>query len=68
MRVAAALGGGVVVLVAALLHRTARPALEIRRYADDVHDSALGIARNLDGVGELARTRELVAALEARAA
>jgi hypothetical protein len=59
----AALGGGVVVLVAALLHRTCRPALEVRRYADDVLDAGLGIARNLEGLDELARTRELVGAL-----
>ncbi len=56
----ALLGAGVVGLVAVLLHRTARPAREIRAYADDVSDAAAGIGRNLEGLGELARTRELV--------
>jgi hypothetical protein len=63
MTATAVTGAGLVVVVAALLHRTLRPALEIRRYADEVLDAGLGISSNLDGLGELARTRELVGEL-----
>lgn len=47
----------------ALLARLVRPILEIRRYADDVLEAGLGIARNVDGVDELVRTRELATAV-----
>lgn len=47
----------------ALLYRVIQPALEIERYARDILDSGLAIARNLDGVDELARTRELATAV-----
>lgn len=52
---------GVVVLVAVvtLFTRVVRPALEIRRYSKEILDAGLAIARNLDGVDELERTREL---------
>ena len=43
----------------ALLGRVVRPALEIERYAKDILDAGLAIARNLDGADELARSREL---------
>jgi hypothetical protein len=59
------LAAGVVVLllVVVLLNRIVRPALEIKRYADDVLAAGLGIARNLDGVDEALRTRELATAV-----
>lgn len=61
----AGLGLGVVVAgaVALLLHRTLRPVLEIQRYAVDIRTAADGIVRNLGGAAELARTRDLAAAL-----
>lgn len=58
-----ALGVVVLGLVASLFWRVLRPAGEIRAYADDILDAGLGIARNLDGVDELERTRDLGAAL-----
>jgi hypothetical protein len=59
------LGLGVVVLliVIALFNRVLRPALEIRSYAEDILEAGLGIARNLDGVDELARTHQLATAV-----
>jgi hypothetical protein len=51
---------GVVVL---LFNRVVRPALEIKRYADDILAAGLAIAKNLDGVDEAVRTRELANAL-----
>ena len=56
---------GVVVLgvVVGLLNRIVRPALEIKRYADDILAHGIGIARNLDGVDEAIRTRELATAV-----
>lgn len=59
MTATATAGAALLVVVAALLHRTARPALEIRRYADEVLDASQATARNLEGIEELARTREL---------
>ena len=60
---------GVVVLgvVVGLLNRIVRPALEIKRYADDILAGGIGIARNLDGVDEAVRTRELATAVPALA-
>ena len=49
--------------VAGLLANTLRPASEIRRYAQDIHDAAEGIVANLEGAGQLARTRELAVAV-----
>ncbi len=49
----------VLVVVVALLNRIMIPAREIERYADDILEGGLGIARNVDGVDELSRTREL---------
>lgn len=59
------LGLGLVVLlvVLALFNGVVRPALEIDRYAGEILDGGLGIARNLDGVDELARTRDLATAV-----
>jgi hypothetical protein len=59
------LGLGVVVLglVIALFNRILTPALEIRRYADDILEGGVQIAKNLDGVDELERTRELATAV-----
>ncbi len=56
---------GVVVLgiVVALFNGFVRPLLEIRRYASDILTAGLGIARGVDGVDELLRTRELGGAL-----
>ncbi len=56
---------GVVVLgvVISLFTRVLRPALEIRRYADQTLEAGLGITRNVDGVDELDRTRDLGAAV-----
>ncbi len=50
-----------------LLYRVVQPALEIKRYAEGTLDAGLAIARNLDGVEELARTRELAMSLSERA-
>jgi hypothetical protein len=58
-----ALGLVVALVVLALLHAVVRPAVEIRRYADDILAAGLGIAGNLDAVDELAGTRELATAV-----
>lgn len=52
---------GVVVLlvVVSLFNRVLIPAREIGRYADDILEGGVGITRGVDGVDELARTREL---------
>jgi hypothetical protein len=54
---------GVVVLglVVALFVRVVRPLFEIRRYALDIQPAIDDIARNLEGIEELERTRELAA-------
>jgi hypothetical protein len=57
------LGLLVALLVVALFDRIMRPALEIKRYADDILVAGIGIARNLDGVDEAVRTRELATAV-----
>ena len=56
-------GAGVVGLVAALLHRTTRPVLEIGRYADAVLPAVEGIELHLAILEELSRTRELADAV-----
>lgn len=58
-----ALGVVVLALVVILFDRVLRPVLEIRRYADDILAAGLGIARNLDGVDEAVRTRDLATAV-----
>jgi hypothetical protein len=58
-----AVGLVVLLTVLALFNRVVRPALEISRYAEDILDAGIGIAKNLDGVDELARTRDLATSL-----
>lgn len=54
-----ALGLVVALVVVWLFDRVVRPALEIERYSRAILDAGLGIARNLDGVDEAVRTRDL---------
>jgi hypothetical protein len=56
------LGLGLLILlvVLALFNRIVRPALEIDRYAKDILDGGIGIAKGVEGVDELAKTRDLV--------
>lgn len=58
---------GVVVLLVVLwlLQRVLRPVREIERYGGDILDGGLGIAKNLDGLDAVLRTRDLGAALAA---
>ncbi len=58
-----ALGLVIAVVVVVLLHSVVRPVLEIRRYAEDILQAGVGIATNLDGVDELAHTRDLATAV-----
>jgi hypothetical protein len=58
-----AVGLVVLVVVVALFNRIVYPAIQIRRYADDILEAGLGIARNVDGVDELGRTRDLAGAV-----
>lgn len=58
-----ALGLVVAVLVVLLFNRVVRPLLEVDRYADDILDAGVKIAKNLDDAGEIARTRELATAV-----
>ena len=53
----------VLLVVLLLLNRVLRPLREIKRYADDILTSGLGIARNLDGIDEAVETRDLAQAL-----
>jgi hypothetical protein len=54
-----ALGLVVALIVVALFNRVLDPAREIDGYASDILAAGVGIAKNLDGVDELARTRDL---------
>jgi len=60
------LANGLAALLTALvaLNRVLRPLREIERYADDTLAAARGIVRNLEGIDEVVRTRELVTALQ----
>jgi len=58
-----ALGLVVAVAVVWLFDSVMRPVREIDRYAADILDAGLGIARNLDGVDEAVRTRDLAVAV-----
>lgn len=58
-----AVGLAVLVLVVLLLDRVLTPIREIRSYGDDILGGGLGIAKNLDGVDEAVRTRELATAV-----
>jgi hypothetical protein len=55
-----AVGLVVLLVVLALFNRVVRPALEIEGYAREILDGGIGIAKGVDGVDDLARTRELV--------
>lgn len=59
------LGLGLVVagVVVALFSAIVRSAGEIERYAAEILEFGVGIARNLDGVDEAVRTRELATAV-----
>ena len=57
------LGLVIAVVVVSLLNRIVRPAQEISDYADDILEAGIGIATNLDGIDELARTHELATAV-----
>ncbi len=57
------LGAAVLVIVVLLLDRVLTPILEVRRYADDILAAGVGIARNVDGVDEAVRTRDLATAV-----
>lgn len=52
----------VVPLVLLLANRVMRPALEIRRYADDILEHGVGLTKNLEPVPAVADTRDLVSA------
>ena len=54
-----ALGVVVALLVVWLFDRVLRPLFEIERYSRAILDAGLGITRNLDGVDEAVRTRDL---------
>lgn len=58
-----ALGLVVALLVVWLFDRVVRPLLEIERYSRAILDGGLGITRNLDGVDEAVRTRDLATAV-----
>jgi hypothetical protein len=58
-----ALGLVVAGAVVLLFARIVRTLGEIDRYAADILEHGVGIARNLDGVDEAVRTRELAAAV-----
>ncbi len=58
-----ALGAVVLTVVVLLFDRVFIPTREIKRYADDILDAGVGIARNLDGVDEAVRTRDLATAV-----
>ncbi|MGI9112860.1 MAG: hypothetical protein ACR2GT_11825 [Gaiellaceae bacterium] len=58
-----ALGLVVAIVVVLLFSKIMRPALEIERYSRDILDAGLGITRNLDGVDEAVRTRDLATAV-----
>ncbi len=58
-----ALGLVVALLVVWLFDRLVRPVREIERYSRAILDAGLGITRNLDGVDEAVRTRDLATAV-----
>jgi len=55
-----ALGLALLLVVLALFNRVVRPIFEIDRYAKDILDGGIGIAKGVEGVDELAKTRDLV--------
>ncbi len=50
----------IIPLVILLLNRVLAPAVEIKKYADDIVEHGSGLVQQLDSVEELLRTRELV--------
>ncbi|MEO5576018.1 MAG: hypothetical protein ABIR67_01485 [Gaiellaceae bacterium] len=58
-----ALGVVVALLVVWLFDRVVRHVFEIERYSRAILDGGLGITRNLDGVDEAVRTRDLATAV-----
>lgn len=60
-------GVGVLGFVGALLSRTLTPALEIRRYGEDVVAAIDAIAANTNAGAELLRTRDLALTVPALA-
>ena len=58
-----ALGLVIAVVVVLLFNHVMRPVLEIERYSGDILEAGVGIARNVDGVDELAQTRDLATAV-----
>ena len=58
-----ALGLVVAVVVVLLFNRIVRPAKEIERYAERILEAGVGIAKNLDDVDEIERTRRLATAV-----
>ena len=53
----------IAVLVLLLLDNVRRPVDEIDRYASHILDAGVGIAKNLDGVDDLATTHKLATAV-----
>lgn len=62
-----AVGLVLALVVVGLFNRVVRPALEIDEYAKDILAGGVGIAKNVDAVDELARTRNLATAVPALA-
>ena len=62
-----AIGLVLALVVVGLFNRIVRPALEIDGYARDILAGGIGIAKNVDAVDELARTRDLATAVPALA-
>lgn len=58
-----AVGLVLALVVVGLFNRVVRPALEIDGYAKDILAGGIGIAKNVDAVDELARTRDLATAV-----
>lgn len=58
----------VIPVVILLLNRVLRPAVEIRKYVDDVLENGVLLTGELDSVPELLRTRDLVKQTAAGAA
>jgi hypothetical protein len=55
-----AVGLFILVSVLAMFNRVVRQALEINDYAKDILEGGIGIAKGVDGVDALAKTRDLV--------
>ena len=63
-----ALGAVIAVVVVLLFNQLVSPLRQVDRYAAHILDAGVGIARNLDGVDEAMRTRELATAVPGLAA